>query len=175
MNPPVSRHPIDSVFSHRNLPLLLLHARERVIARARPILHKHGLTEQQWRIVRALLDSGPVEQREVVVLCGISNPSLAGILGRMEEMELVMRERLDYDQRRVRVSLTAKGRAVAARIAPKIEMIYVDIESRVGPDFMKQFYQMLDALIAASGDPDDEAPGRSLGATLCKEPSNPAC
>jgi hypothetical protein len=43
---------------HRNLPLLLLQARERVIARFRPILNAHGITEQQWRIVRALIDHG---------------------------------------------------------------------------------------------------------------------
>ena len=42
-------------FRHRNLPLLLLHAREGVIGQFRPILNAHGVTEQQWRIIRALL------------------------------------------------------------------------------------------------------------------------
>ena len=44
--------------AHRNLPLLLLQARERVIAQFRPILKAHGLTEQQWRVLRALVDAG---------------------------------------------------------------------------------------------------------------------
>ena len=48
---------------HRNLPLLLLQAREHVIARFRPILNANGITEQQWRIVRALIDTGPLEPR----------------------------------------------------------------------------------------------------------------
>ncbi|MBL8355834.1 MAG: homoprotocatechuate degradation operon regulator HpaR, partial [Delftia acidovorans] len=69
-------------FQHRNLPLLLLQARESVIARFRPILQAHGLTEQQWRIVRALLESGPLEPRQIVEICRISSPSLAGVLAR---------------------------------------------------------------------------------------------
>ena len=40
---------------HRNLPLLLLQAREGVISRFRPILTEAGFTEQQWRVIRALL------------------------------------------------------------------------------------------------------------------------
>jgi hypothetical protein len=44
-----------SKFKHRNLPLLLLQARERVIGHFRPVLNAHGITEQQWRIVRLLL------------------------------------------------------------------------------------------------------------------------
>ena len=50
-------------FSHRNLPLLLLQAREGVLAHFRPILNAHGVTEQQWRIIRALLEGGPLEPR----------------------------------------------------------------------------------------------------------------
>ena len=51
-------------------------------SRFRPILNAHGVTEQQWRIIRVLIDSGPREPREIVTLCGISSPSLAGILAR---------------------------------------------------------------------------------------------
>ena len=56
--------PESGKIRHRNLPLLLLQAREHVIARFRPILNAHGITEQQWRIVRALIDTGPLEPRE---------------------------------------------------------------------------------------------------------------
>jgi hypothetical protein len=71
---------------HRNLPLLLLQARERVIANFRPALNAAGVTEQQWRIVRALLEQGPLEPRQIVGLCAISSPSLAGVLARMDDL-----------------------------------------------------------------------------------------
>ena len=136
-------------FRHRNLPLLLLQAREHVISRFRPILNAHGITEQQWRIVRALLDTGPLEPRQIGELCRISSPSLAGVLSRMEEFGLIKRKRLDHDQRRLRVSLTARSRALSARMAPQIESTYRDIETLLGPGFSTRFYRALDQLIGA--------------------------
>lgn len=135
--------------THRNLPLLLLQARERVIGRFRPILNSHGVTEQQWRIVRLLLEEGPLEPREIVQRCCISSPSLAGILSRMDDLGLVKRERFDGDLRRVKVSLTARSRALAARMAPQVEAAYAAIETRMGHRFTADFYRTLDDLIAA--------------------------
>ncbi|MBV8911345.1 MAG: homoprotocatechuate degradation operon regulator HpaR, partial [Gammaproteobacteria bacterium] len=113
---------------HRNLPLLLLQARERVIAHFRPILNAHGITEQQWRIVRVLLEVPSLEPREIGESCRISSPSLAGVLTRMEELGLVTRRRVPRDQRRVRVALTSRARALAARMAPLINATYRRME-----------------------------------------------
>jgi homoprotocatechuate degradation regulator HpaR len=134
---------------HRNLPLLLLQAREHVIARFRPILNAHGITEQQWRIVRALIDTGPLEPREIGELCRISSPSLAGVLSRMEELGYIKRKRLDHDQRRVRVSLRPRSRALSRSMAPQIEATYRDIETVIGMEFSVSFYRALDELIGA--------------------------
>ena len=140
-----------SPLRHRNLPLLLLQARERVIARFRPALNEAGLTEQQWRIVRALLESGPLEPRQIVRLCAISSPSLAGVLARMDEQGLVQRERMESDLRRVRVSLTAKSRGLAARMAPGIEAAYAQIEQELGARAFERLLAQLDALMARLG------------------------
>lgn len=146
------RTPSKTPLRHRNLPLLLLQARESVIANFRPILHAHGLTEQQWRIVRLLLDAGPLEPRQIGRQCRISSPSLAGVLARMDELGLVKRERLSQDQRRVRVSLTAKSRTLAASMAPQIEAVYDGIEAHIGPEFTGRFYAVLDELIGLMGE-----------------------
>jgi homoprotocatechuate degradation regulator HpaR len=142
-------NPESGKLRHRNLPLLLLQAREQIIARFRPMLNEHGITEQQWRIVRALLDTGPLEPREIGELCRISSPSLAGVLSRMEEIGYIKRKRFAHDQRRVRVSLTSRSRALAARMAPHIEATYRDIENVIGAQFSARFYQALDELIGA--------------------------
>ena len=133
----------------RNLPLLLLQAREHVIAHFRPILNQAGLTEQQWRIIRLLLETGPLEPRQIGEQCRISSPSLAGVLARMEQMKFIQRERVDRDLRRVSVSLTPRSKALAVRLAPRIEATYRHIEELIGPDFCEQFYRTLDHLIAA--------------------------
>jgi homoprotocatechuate degradation regulator HpaR len=133
---------------HRNLPLLLLQARERVLAHFRPILHANGVTEQQWRIVRALYEQSSLEPREIVELCRISSPSMAGVLARMEELGLVLRRRLPHDQRRVQVSLTPRARSMASRMAPQIEATYRRIEQNIGAEFSARFQQALDQLLA---------------------------
>jgi homoprotocatechuate degradation regulator HpaR len=133
---------------HRNLPLLMLQAREHLIGRFRPLLNAHGITEQQWRIVRVLLEAGALEPREIGELCRLSSPSLAGVLARMEEIGLVTRKRLAHDQRRVRVSLTPRSRALAARMAPRIESIYARVEQLLGKEFCEHLYAALDSVIA---------------------------
>jgi hypothetical protein len=55
----------------RNLPLLMLQAREQVIGRFRPLLNANGVTEQQWRIVRLLLDTGPLEPNQIGEMCNL--------------------------------------------------------------------------------------------------------
>lgn len=133
---------------HRNLPLLLLQAREGIFSRFRPLLNAVGLTEQQWRVVRALLDHGPLEPRQIGEICCLSSPSLAGILARMDDMGLVRRERLEHDQRRVMVAVTEKGQALAVELAPQIEDTYAELEALIGKEFAQALYQTLDQLLA---------------------------
>ena len=135
-------------FAHRNLPLLLLQARERVLARFRPLLNEHGVTEQQWRILRALHELGPMEPREIGEACRISSPSMAGVLARMDDLGLVLRKRLDRDQRRVMVALTPKSRALVARVAPQVEATYSALESELGAERVERLYRTIDELLA---------------------------
>ena len=55
--------------------------------------------------------------------------------------------RLAHDQRRVRVSLTARSRALAARMAPQIEAVYARVERLLGQEFCNHLYGALDDLI----------------------------
>lgn len=132
----------------RNLPLLMLQARERVMARFRPMLNAHGITEQQWRVVRALHEAGPMEPRVIGEVCCISSPSMAGILARMEDLVLVNRQRMPQDQRRVLVSLTPKGKGLVERLMPLSRQTYQELEEELGREFVATLYTQLDRLLA---------------------------
>ena len=132
---------------HRTLPMLLLRARELMMARFRPLLTAQGLTEQQWRIIRALHENGPLEPRQICALCTISSPSLAGVLARMEDLGHVTKERFEDDQRRVRVSLTAQSEAIVERMKPMLEAEYRALEDKVGAKVVGDLYAAVDALI----------------------------
>jgi hypothetical protein len=45
----------------RSLPMQLMRARELVMQHFRAHLHEHDLTDQQWRIIRALAEAEAVE------------------------------------------------------------------------------------------------------------------
>ena len=144
------QRPIKSL-KHRNLPLLLLQAREEVFSRFRPLLNDAGVTEQQWRVIRALLEHGPMEPREICDICCLSSPSLAGILARMDELGLVLRERFPNDQRRVLVSVSVKGAELASQLAPRIEATYKELETLIGQTFARDLYRTLDLLLEKLG------------------------
>lgn len=140
---------MSTPLQHRNLPQLMLQAREALMAQFRPILNENGLTEQQWRIIRALLTHGPLEPRQLCERCQISSPSIVGVLLRMEEAGLVHRERMVDDQRRILVSLTARSRQLARRMIPAIEERYASIEKQVGVQALQQAYDVIDTLLAS--------------------------
>lgn len=86
------------------------------MSRFRPVLNQHGVTEQQWRILRVLLDEDGLEPRQLCERCLISSPSIAGVLMRMEEAGWIKRERMEHDQRRVTV--TAATEKLGKSMAP---------------------------------------------------------
>jgi homoprotocatechuate degradation regulator HpaR len=133
--------------SRRNLPLLLLRSREGVMSHFRSILNQHGLTEQQWRVLRALLDESPLEPRQICETCQLLSASATGVLARMEELGLVKRERMAEDQRRVRVSITPKSRALARKVMPLVDAQYGQLEQALGAELLDRVYGTLDQLL----------------------------
>jgi homoprotocatechuate degradation regulator HpaR len=133
---------------HRNLPMLLLRAREKMMERFRPLITAHGLTEQQWRVIRALNESGPMEPRHISDICTISSPSMAGVLARMEAMGLITKERFAGDQRRVLVSLTRKSVTLVRVISKDLEAQYRELERKVGAEIVERVYRAVDDLLA---------------------------
>src|SRR5688572_26302180 len=134
-------------FTHRNLPRLLLQAREAVMAHTRPRLREHGLSDQQWRVLRVLGEHGTVETGRVAREAFILGPSLTGVLTRMERDGLIRRERDPADQRRTVVEATAKGRKLVDRLSNAVEAHYQWMETTLGKQKLGQLYQLLDELI----------------------------
>ena len=133
---------------HRNLPLLLAQAREAVISNFRPLLNQLGVTEQQWRIIRVLVECGELEPWQISEQCQILKPSLTGVLGRMEEMGLIARCKHGSDQRRQVVALTDQARQLVADAAPLVEKQYKALEKALGKALVDDLYRVLDAVLA---------------------------
>src|SRR3979490_415939 len=130
----------------RSLPMSLLRAREAVMRQFRPSLRNHGLTEQQWRILRALTAVDAIEVTELARVAFLLGPSLSRILRDLEARDLIERRTAKADLRRPVVSISPKGLKLIEAVAPTSEAIYAEITSRFGARKLAELQDMLGAL-----------------------------
>lgn len=161
---------MNNRITYRNLPQIFLKARDSLMSHFRPILNHFGLTEQQWRILRALDEHGQLEQWELCEMCQILSSSMAGVLARMEETGLVRRTRIAEDQRRVMVQLARKGDRLIDDIAPLIDAQYERIERAFGKRMVNDLFVALENFIEAQEKPVEpvELPPRSASGRASK-------
>jgi homoprotocatechuate degradation regulator HpaR len=127
----------------RSLPMSLLRAREAVMRQFRPSLRNHGLTEQQWRILRALTAVDTIEVTELARVAFLLGPSLSRILRDLEARDLIERRTAEADLRRGVVSISPKGLKLIEAVAPTSEAIYAEITSRYGTRKLAELQDML--------------------------------
>jgi homoprotocatechuate degradation regulator HpaR len=123
----------------------LLRAREAAMLRFRPVLREHGLTEQQWRVIRTLADTGDVDASELARRSYLLAPSLTRILQHLVKEGLVTRTSDRNDQRRSVLALSAKGRRVFDSVGPDSVERYAEIEEEFGRDRLRALYELLTA------------------------------
>ena len=135
-------------FAH-SLPMALLSTRELVMSQFRPMLREYGMTEQQWRVIRALVETAEVEVTELAKRSYILSPSLSRILQNLEARGLIIRNAVQSDQRRALISISAKGRQLFDTVAPHSEAHYAKITAAFGEGKLTRLYELLDDLQAS--------------------------
>jgi homoprotocatechuate degradation regulator HpaR len=130
----------------------------------RPSLREHGLSDQQWRVLRVLgehansaEDAVGVETGRVAREAFLLGPSLTGVLARMERDGLIERSRCPHDARRTVVRASPLGLSKVAKLSEAIEAHYAWMESELGKQKLAQLYQLLDAVIQLETSPMEEA------------------
>lgn len=123
--------------------MALLRARESVMRLFRPGLRKRGVTEQQWRILRALAHAGPMEITELAEATFLLAPSLSRILPQLERRMLISRRQVDSDLRRSVISLEPQGLRMLASHAPYSEEVYAQILKCFGERKLTQLSELL--------------------------------
>jgi homoprotocatechuate degradation regulator HpaR len=132
----------------RSLPMSLLRAREAVMDRFRPVLRAHGVTEQQWRVLRALAATGPIDAGGLAEICCLLRPSLTRILRDLLARGLIARHTNAEDQRVSEISITDLGEALIAEVGPHSERQYREIADLLGPADLEHLYALLERLEA---------------------------
>lgn len=131
----------------QSLPLKLLMAREAVMERFRPHLNKAGVTEQQWRVLRALNEVEDMDAGALAAAISLHMPSLSRILVDLVERKLIKKQN-GVDRRLRTVRITPQGRALVERLAPLSESEYLKIQSAIGADHYQNLMRSLEELIS---------------------------
>ncbi|WP_249672561.1 MarR family winged helix-turn-helix transcriptional regulator [Pseudomonas abieticivorans] len=128
-----------------------LYAASRAVTRGyKPMLDALGLTYPQYLVMLVLWEwrDEPLQQPTVKALgqrLSLDSGTLTPLLKRLQQLALVERARAVADEREVHVSVTAKGLALRAQVAPLRERLICD--SGVDLDRAQALAQGLDALL----------------------------
>ena len=121
----------------------MLRAREAIMISFRPILAKHGFTEQQWRVIRVLGENGSLDAGQVAFDACILAPSLSRIIGKLEKEKIISRFVDEKDGRRVNLVLTRQGEETLKKIVPDMDVVYKSIQKRYGEEKLTKLLELL--------------------------------
>lgn len=138
----------------RSLPIALLRARERVMGPIRAMLSDVGITEQQWRVLRVLQETGPLEPTQIAEQACLLLPSLTRILQKLDEKKYIERRRSAEDKRKQIVNVTVKGATLIKANLPNAVALSEYVSVQMGP---VKYEQLLDLLNELDNLADDNA------------------
>ena len=81
-------------------------------------LAEHSVSFGHWTFLRILWERDGLTQRELSEEAGVTEPSTYAAIKAMEELGYVTRTQLPENRKNVYVHLTAKGRALRAKLVP---------------------------------------------------------
>ena len=128
----------------RSLPIALIRAREGVMAPIREMLSETGITEQQWRVLRVLAETGAIDATTLADRSSLLFPSLTRIAATMRDKGLISQTRDETDKRRQIIAITDVGQKLIDDRSEQAARIVTDLKERLG----KENYETLLDLLA---------------------------
>lgn len=112
----------------------------------RALLSGAGLTEQQWRVLRVVQEDGPIDPTQIADKACLLLPSLTRILQKLEEKQLISRQRDKEDRRRQVVRIAPAGeKVIADNIEASLELMN-RTRAKMGADRYEALLDLLNEL-----------------------------
>ena len=112
------------------------------------MLREHAITEQQWRVLRALHSAGqPLSISTLAEQTLLSLPSVSRLLKTLAERKAIRRTTHHADLRSTQISISATGKKIVASIAPFAELQYADITRSLGLADVERLYGLLESCV----------------------------
>ena len=130
----------------RSLPIALIRSREKVMGPIRDMLKASGITEQQWRVLRVLSETGPQDLTQISDNASLLLPSLSRIIRKLLNGGLVVSSINSRDRRRQTVVITPEGQKIIDDNLPQATKIAEELQHHLGTERYEQLLDLLAAL-----------------------------
>ena len=132
--------------TNRSLPIALLRARERVMGPIRALLSDVDLTEQQWRVLRVVQESGAIDPTQIAEQACLLLPSLTRILQKLEDKKMISRTRDKQDLRKQVITITSAGESIIANNLEASLVLVAKTRAKMGEDRYEALLDLLNEL-----------------------------
>ena len=132
--------------TRRSLPIALIRSREKVMGPIRDMLKTSGITEQQWRVLRVLSETGPQDLTQISDKASLLLPSLSRIIRKLLDGGLVVSSINSRDRRRQTVVITPEGQKIIDDNLPQATKIAEKLQHQLGTERYEQLLDLLAAL-----------------------------
>jgi DNA-binding MarR family transcriptional regulator len=129
--------------------LSLVVAAEQVEQRSLAVLEHHGLTTDQYNVLRILRGAHPGGHPRCEVARRMIHraPDVTRMLDRLERQGLIGRGRDPNDRRMSVATITKDGLALLARIDPELEAMQSEVTAPLGEAQLRHLARLCDALV----------------------------
>ena len=144
----------DDLLLERQLCFALTVASRSVVGVYKPVLEKLGLTHPQYLVMLALWERSPRTLKDISDSLLHDPATLSPLLKRLEEAQLITRERVPGNERALAITLTDKGAALRAQATA----VPGEIRNRLhlSREEVAELHQGMTGLIAATQRTADE-------------------
>jgi len=129
--------------TRQSLPISLLRVRELLMEAVRPMLARHDITEQQWRVLRVISEEGATDASTVAHKACLLAPSLTRILRTLTAKGHVEVLKDKKDGRRTLMRLTKSGTVFLNKVAPESQELFGDLRGIVGEERWESLVKVL--------------------------------
>jgi len=117
----------------------------------RVVLRAHGLTDQQWRVLRVLEASGAMEMTELARAACMYPANLTRLVKHMAQKGYLTRAPNPQDRRVQIVAISEIGSALIAQAAPVLAGMGAKVRDAYGREKLERLRELLLELIDVGG------------------------
>ncbi|MCB8817887.1 MarR family winged helix-turn-helix transcriptional regulator [Desulfosporosinus shakirovi] len=125
---------------------LLTQAQQKVFKCLKSELEPFNVTPVQYGVLQCLWDKGSQNPKQIGNVLGLDSSTITGILDRLENKALIMRNTCKGDRRTINVELTERGFKLRDPIGKIVEEVNIEVLKQFSSEEQTQLKKFLERI-----------------------------